>query len=257
MMKHILAIAGLATCLASSWAAAAGLTAEQIADRNAAARGGLVAWRAVDSMRLTGQMDAGGSPAVRLPFEMSLKRPHKSRLELQVRDQTAVQVYDGQQGWKLRPYLNRDDVEAFSPQEVRSAAADADLDGPLIDHARKGTRVELAGTDVVEGRKAYRLHLTRADGHQSNLWIDAATFLDVKMEGEPRRLDNKVHGVAVYFRDFKQVGGLMVPMTLETVVDGVRQARKISFQDVKVNPPLAEALFSKPQPAPVRQASAR
>jgi outer membrane lipoprotein-sorting protein len=256
-MRNILSMACAAALLASPLAMAAGLTAEQIADKNAAARGGLAAWRAVDAMKLSGQMDAGGSPAVRLPFEMSLKRPHKSRLELHVKEQTAVQVYDGQQGWKLRPYLNRDDVEAFSPQETQAAADDADLDGPLIDHARKGTRIELAGTDTIEGHKAYRLHLTRADGRQSNLWIDTATFLDVKMDGEPRRLDNRVHKVSVFYRDYKTVDGLKIPMTLETTVDGVHQSRKISFQSVIVNPRLDEALFAKPQPAAIKQASAR
>ena len=254
---HVMPFAALAALLASSIAMAAGLTAEQIAEKNAAARGGLAAWRAVDSMKLTGQMDAGGRPAVRLPFEMSLKRPHKSRLELHVKDQTAVQVYDGQQGWKLRPFLNRDDVEAFTPQEAQAAADDADLDGPLIDHARKGTRIELAGTDMVEGHKAYRLHLTRADGRQSDLWIDAATFLDVKIDGEPRRLDNKVHKVAVFYRDFKTFGAVKVPTTLETVVDGVQQTRRISFETVTVNAPLSEALFARPEPAPVKRVAAR
>ena len=256
-MKNIVAMACAAVLLASPMAMAAGLTAEQIADKNATARGGLAAWRAVDSMKLSGQMDAGGAPAVRLSFDMSLKRPHKSRLELHVKDQTALQVYDGQQGWKLRPYLNRDDVESFSPQETQAAAGEADLDGPLIDHARKGTRIQLAGTDTIEGRKAYRLHLTRADGRQSNLWIDTASFLDVKMDGEPRRLDNRMHKVSVFYRDYKTVDGLKIPMTLETVVDGVRPSRTISFQSVTVNPRLEEALFAKPQPAADRQASAR
>jgi hypothetical protein len=168
-----------------------------------------------------------------------------------------LQVYDGRQGWKLRPYLNRDDVEAFTPQESQAAADDADLDGPLIDHARKGTRIELAGMDTVEGHKAYRLHLTRADGRQSDLWIDATTFLDVKIEGEPRRLDNKVHRVAVFYRDFRTVSGVKVPMTLETAVEGVRQTRRISFETVTVNAPLSEGLFAKPRPAEVKQASAR
>jgi hypothetical protein len=127
----------------------------------------------------------------------------------------------------------------------------------LVDYARKGTRIELAGTEKVEGRNAYWLHLTQADGHQINLWIDAATFLDVKVDGEPRRLDNRMHKVAIFYRDFKRVDGVQVPMTLETVVDGVRPSRKITFKTVTVNPSLTEALFTKPQVAPVRQASAQ
>lgn len=256
-MKLVPSLVSLAAVLACPLAMAAGLTAAQVVDKNVAARGGLAAWRAVDTMTMTGQMDAGGTPEVRLPFEMSLKRPHKSRLEIHVKEQTAVQVYDGQNGWKLRPFLNRNDVEAFTPDEARSAADEAELDGPLIDYARKGTRVELAGIDAIEGHKAYRLHLTKSDGRQLNLWIDATTFLDVKIDGEPRRLDNRVHKVAVFYRDFKTVNGLRVPMTLETVVEGVRTSRKISFQNVAVNPPLAEALFTRPEPAVVRQASAR
>ena len=256
-MKKLTYLVSLLAVVASPLAMAAGLTAAQVADKNAAARGGLAAWRAVDSMTLAGQMDAGGKPEVRLPFEMSLKRPHKSRLEIHVKDQTAVQVYDGQQGWKLRPYLNRDDVESFTPDEAKAAAAEAELDGPLIDYARKGTRVDLAGTDTVEGHKAYKLHLTKADGRQLNLWIDATTFLDLKIDGEPRRLDNKVHKVAVFYRDYKAVKGLQVPMTLETVIEGVHSSRRISFQTVTVNPSLSEAMFTKPTPATVRQASAR
>ena len=255
-MKTIPSLAMLVMALASPVAMSAGLTAAQIADKNVAARGGLAAWRAVDSLTLSGLMDAGGTPEVRLPFEMSMKRPHKSRLEIHVKEQTAVQVYDGQQGWKLRPFLNRDDVEAFTPSEIKAAADEADLDGPLIDYARKGTRIELAGTERVEGRSAYKLHLTRADGRQSNLWIDTTTFLDVKIDGEPRRLDQKMHKVTVFYRDYKAVKGLQMPMTLETVVEGVRSTHKISLQAVTVNPALSEALFAKPQPGVAKQASA-
>ena len=34
---------------------------------------------------------------------------------------TAVQVFDGQQGWKLRPFLGRREVEAFTPAELAQA----------------------------------------------------------------------------------------------------------------------------------------
>lgn len=241
----------LATCLAvfaGASALAADLTAAQIADRNVAARGGLGAWRAASTLSLAGDMDAGGKADAKLPFVLSMKRPHKSRLELRLQDKTAVQVYDGVQGWKYRPYLNREDVDPFTAAETKSAAAAAELDGPLIDHARKGTRIELAGTEMIEGRRTYRLRLTPKDAPILNLWIDAVTFLEVKIDGEPRKLDNKVHKVAVYYRDYKTVSGLQVPTVLETVVDGVRETRKMAIKTVTVNPVLADSLFAKPQP---------
>jgi hypothetical protein len=241
-----MALALLSASLAASVAAAADLTAAQIVDKNVAARGGLQAWRAVNSIILAGEMDAGGKADVKLPFAMSMKRPHKSRLEIKFEEQTAVQIWDGSRGWKLRPFLNRNDVENFTAAEARSAAAAAELDGPLVDYAKKGTKVELAGTDAVEGKNAFKLKLTLKSGQVMNLWVDAASFLETRIDGEPRRIDGRMHKVTVLYRDYKAEGGLQVAHVLETVVDGVKGSHKMSIQSVKINPPLDDALFTKP-----------
>ena len=227
----------------------AALTAAQIVDRNVAARGGLTAWRAVDTITLSGQLDAGGKPNVELPFVMKMKRGHKSRLELTFRDQTAVQVYDGTQGWKVRPFLNRSEVEPYTKAEAKAASAFEELDGPLIDHARKGTKVELIGTDSVEGSDAYKLKLTAKSGVERTIWIDAKTFLEAKIEGEPKKIDGKMRTTSVYFRDFKTEKGLTTPRMLETVYEGtkVKVSRKMTITTATVNEPMQDALFRKPQ----------
>lgn len=230
----------------------AGLSAAQIAERNVKARGGLQAWRAVRTLKMSGQLDAGGKTDPKLPFALFLERPHKSRVEISFAGKNAVQVYDGAQGWKLRPFLNRDDVEPFKPDELREAAASAELDGPLVDYARKGTRIELAGTEKVEGRKTYKLELTLKSGERRFLWVDAGTFLDTKISGDPRKLDGRPHQVAIYSRDYRTVSGLKIPFVQETVVEGVKQSHRMVIKSVTVNPPLQEALFAKPTAAMAR-----
>jgi hypothetical protein len=59
---------------------------------------------------------------VQLPFVIELKRPRKMRLELRFKGQTAVQVYDGTNGWKLRPFLNRREVEPYTADELKIAS---------------------------------------------------------------------------------------------------------------------------------------
>ncbi len=231
------------------------LPADTIVDRNIAARGGLAAWRAVNSLTMSGEMDAGGKQDAKLPFVMSMKRPQKSRLEIKFQEQTAVQVWDGKQGWKVRPFLNRNEVEPYKEAEARSAAAAAELDGPLVDFKRKGTKVELAGTEVVEGRTTYKLKLTLKGGEQVHLWIDAKSFLEAKIDGEPRRMDGRMRKVAIFYRDFKPVAGLQFPHTLETVVEKVNGSHKMTIQTIKVNPPLDDTLFAKPQLGSVSQAA--
>ena len=249
MNRNLMSVALCAASMALASAAfAADLTAAQIADKNAAARGGLAAWRAVESMSMTGEMDVGGKVDAKTPYTMSLKRPHMSRLEIRFQNQTAVQTYDGKQGWKYRPYLGRTEAESLTAAELKSEEATDELDGALMDAARKGTKVELLGVEKVEGKDAYKLRLTKAGGASRNVWVDAASFLEVKIDGEPRKLDGRPHKVAVFYRDYKTVGGLNIAHTLETVVDGVKQSRKIVVKSVTLNPKLDDSL--------VRQAAA-
>lgn len=266
---------------------ATGLTAAQIVTKNVAARGGLKAWHAVQTLTESGKMGAGGdqrgpqagqAPGVKrpgkqtsslpasprlaqeaqLPFTLELERTRRMRLEIQFKGQTAVQVYDGTNGWKVRPFLNRMEVENYTEDELQKAALQADLDGPLVDYAAKGTTVELEGTDKVEDRDTYKLKLTMKDGHSIHVWIDAKTFLEAKVEGGPRRLDGVQHPVEVYYRDYRAVDGLQIPFLLETRVlpvatpaKGARPAasfppEKIVIEKVEVNPKLDAALFTKP-----------
>jgi outer membrane lipoprotein-sorting protein len=265
---------------------ASNLSAADIVNKNVAARGGLKAWHAVQTISESGKMGAGGndrapvaaasdvkrpgkpvaplpaSPRLKeeaqLPFRLDLGRPRKMRLELDFNGQTAVQVYDGSNGWKVRPFLNRMEVESYTQDELRLAALQSDLDGPLVDYAAKGTKVELEGTEKVEDRDTYRLKLTMKDGHATHVWIDAKTFLEAKIEGAPRRLDGQEHTVEIYFRDYRAVDGLQIPFLLETRVvplatpaKGNRAAskyppEKIVIEKVQVNPKFEAALFTRP-----------
>jgi len=228
-------------------ATATRFSAAQIVERNVAARGGLAAWRAVGSMSMSGKLEAGGTNNTQLPFVLEMKRPHNTRLELKVNGQTAVQVYDGANGWKVRPFLNRHEVEPFTPEEQKAAAMQSELDGPLVDYAAKGSKVELEGTDKVADREAYKLKLTLKNGEVRRVWVDAESFLDVKVDGPARKLDGRYHPVATYLRDYRSVNGLMVPYVLETAVEGVKRTEKIKVEKVAVNPVLADSEFSKPQ----------
>jgi hypothetical protein len=256
-------------------------TAEQVVERHVAARGGLAAWRALQALSLHGRMDAGpgdlearaariaraGSPAgrvrvgsaasaaghpeaaaqVQLPFTLEMKRPHKSRIEIEFGGRTALQVFDGTQGWLVRPYLNRSDAEPFTPEQLKAQAAERDLDGPLVDYAAKGTAVKLAGVAQVDGRDAYDLELTTRDGRVQHVWIDTRSYLDVKVEGLPRRMDGRMHRVWVTQRDFRPVQGLMMPFVLETAVEGYRETHRTIIDKAAVNPNLDDARFAKPR----------
>lgn len=254
---------GLPVCMSlalsggASPQAPAKLTAAQIVEKNVSAKGGLQAWRAVQTMSCSGKMDAGGKAKVQLPFVLEKKRPGKTRVELVFANDTAVQVYDGVNGWKLRPYLGRRDVESYSPEELKSAAFESDLDGPLVDYGTKGNQVELEGVEKVENHDAYKLKVTMKGGQVQHIWVDAETFLEVRVEGTPRRMDGKMRTVWIYLRDYKDVKGLMIPYVIETEVQGYKDTHKMIIESVVVNPKLEDSLFTKPSPQPQTQARSK
>lgn len=246
------------------------LTAEQVADKNAAARGGLSAWLAVQTMSMTGKMDAGRikppvkpevvmekgrrhkptkqeeGKLVELPFVLEMQRPRKTRLEIEFAGQTAVQVFDGVNGWKLRPFLGRREVESFTSDEMKTAAQQQDMEGVLIDYAAKGTKLVLDKVEQVEGKDAYKLNLTMKDGQVKHVWVDAKTFLDVKMDS-PRKINGKQRMVATYFRNYKPVDGLQFPHLVETSVEGIKGAEKLTVERVTLNAKFDANRFMKPE----------
>lgn len=266
----VLGLVPLAMAGSETKPAAPKMTAVQIVDRNVAARGGVAAWRAIQTMEMKGKMQAGGNqraslsgPAdkkevlkvvpqrpkeqVELPFRMDLKRGRKERIEIEFKGQTALQVYDGAKGWKVRPFLNRHEVENFTPEELKAASTQSELDGLLIDYAAKGSTVELEGTEQVEGRTAYNLKVTDKNGNARHVWVDAQTFLEAKIEGTPRRLDGKYHPVATYLRDYRSINGLVMPYLLETTVEGVKDTEKIEIESIVSNAKLDDSLFAMPR----------
>ena len=116
----------------------------------------------------------------------------------------------------------------------------------MIDYAAKGTKVVLDGVEPVEGQPAYKLKVTQKSGVVQHVWVDAKTFLDVKVEGSPKHMDGKMHPVYTYQRDFRSVQGVMIPFLVETLVDGYTETHKLQVEKAVVNPKFDDALFSKP-----------
>ena len=85
---------------------------------------------------------------------------------------TGVNAYDGKTGWKIEPFEGKKDAESLSEEELKSIIEDSDLDGPLVNYAQKGNKVEYVGTEPVEGTDAYKLKVTTPDGDVRDYFID-------------------------------------------------------------------------------------
>jgi hypothetical protein len=222
-------------------------TAAEVIDRNVTARGGLDAWRKVETMVWLGHLEKG-KEAQRIPFVMTLKRPNLTRFELKEQFNTFTRIFDGAHGWKMRPASDgRPETKPFSPEEVNFARTEFVIDGPLIDYQAKGVTADLDGIDSVDGRKAYRLSLKLPGGGERKVWIDTKTNLDVRLDRPATNPLKPGAPVSVYYRNYAEADGVQVARSIETGVDaGGAVGDKLVIERVLVNPKLDDGTFAPP-----------
>ncbi len=233
-------------------------TAAEVIDRNVAARGGLEAWRKVNSMVWLGHLERGGrADGPHIPFVMQLERPNRTRFEIKEQYNQFTRIFDGSRGWKVRPGNNGlPDTKAFSKEEVSYAHDEFAVDGPLLDYKAKGVTADLDGIDMLDGHKAYRLSLKLASGAARKVWVDVDTNLEVRYDRPATNPLAPGAPVSVYYGDYKTIDGLKIPASLQTSSapnSSVRETGdKLVIDRMMVNAKLDDQAFLPP-PTPMRR----
>ena len=220
-----------------------GRVVDDLISRNAAARGGADAWRAVTTLRLAGQMDLGQE--LHVPYVLEQKRPGKMCLEFEFNEKTAVQCVDGKSGWKQLPFMGRAAPEPMTAAEMQEIAGTVDPEGLLLDSYERGFHVELVGHVTVDGRSTSKLQITLPSGSVRWVYLDDETALEVKLEAM-RKLRGKERLMETTYSDWASVDGLLIPRRQETRYQGEAESHFITVENVSVNPPIDDQRFTMP-----------
>jgi hypothetical protein len=242
----------LAACIAAGAFAAGAvnaqvLSAAQIVEKNAAARGGIEAWRRIDTMAWAGHVESADAPGRDLPFLLEQKRPNKTRFEIMSMSQKSARIFDGANGWRMRPSkTGKPELQPYTAEELKFAQEAQGIEGPLMDYSARGAAIALIGVDEIEGRKTYRLHLQLASGATHRVWVDAETFLETRFDRDTRNARGQPGVVSVLFRNYQTFEGLQIPLTIETGTASAKAPDKLVIEKVALNPQLEDRMFAKP-----------
>jgi hypothetical protein len=221
-------------------------TVDEVIAKNIQAHGGLEKLKAVRTIRITGKFSQG---SFRAGFLQENKRPDMVREEAIIQGLSQIQAYDGKTGWQVSPFGGRKDAELLSQDDLKSLQIDADIDGPLVDYKEKGHKAELVGHDSVEGTDCYKVRLVLKNGDVRYYFLDADSFLEIKMENESN-IRGAVQFSETYFGDYEQVDGLYFAFAFEGGPKGSPERTKYTVDKVEVNVPLEDALFTMPVSKP-------
>jgi len=140
-------------------------TVDEIIAKNLAARGGIEKLRAIRSMVKTENLSTPDGRGA--PLTVRLLRPGRIREELTLGGRRTVRAFDGQSGWIQNPGPPGTAVRPLTDGDLDELRDEGEngIDGVLADYAAKGSRIEFAGTQTVDGRPCYKLKVTLRTGH--------------------------------------------------------------------------------------------
>jgi len=219
-------------------------TADELVNKNIAAKGGMDKIKAIRTVRITSTVVLpGGFKGVAGQENL---RPNLVRETFTVQGMTQVQAYDGTVGWQIQPFSGKKDPEFLGEDDLRDLILDSDIDGPLVDYQAKGNKVEYLGHDSVDGDDALRLKVTLNSGDIVYYYLDPDTFLEIRKETQ-EFIRGSIRENASEMGAYKPVGGVMYPFSLASgPKNDPAQWQTYTVDRMEVNIPLDNSEFAVP-----------
>jgi hypothetical protein len=218
------------------------LTADQLIARYQAARGGEQKLQAIQSVKMTGTW--GRSAKSQTPIVVLIS---PGRYLRQI-GKTSVKAVNGPATWELNPAAGILKPEAMVAEDAGHFRDLADPQGPLVDSQTKGNKIEAVGKLSWHDSQVYKLKVTFPDERVSYFYLDAKSFLPVRVVTTLylAQADKEVP-VEYIYQDYRDVGGVKWPFTEKANAPEARVAQVTSWKEIEANAPVNEAMFKSPQ----------
>lgn len=220
-------------------------SADDIIQKNISAKGGADKMKAIQNFVASGKFSQGG---LDIPFTMTQKRPNMFLLQATFQGKTQMQAFDGTTGWSINPFGGRDIAEKMDADALKEIKFQADIDGPLVDYAAKGYKVEYVGEEDMDGSPTYHLKLTTQESDIYDFYLDKDSYLEVKEKSHIKQQDGTTQDAETNFSNYKETSGVLIPYTIENASEynGQKFSSFINLDSVKVNTQVADSVFKMP-----------
>jgi len=214
-------------------------TVDQILEKYITAVGGREAMEKVTSRVSTGTFEV---PDMGMTGNITIseKAPNKSLAVIELGGIGVVREgSDGVSAWQEQPgQAAQDKTGAELAEALRGSVFNAELKYKTIYKT-----VVVTGKEVIDGKEAYVLVATPAEGSPNKIFFDVASGLMVR-QSSTRQTQQGPLDVDVYVSDYRPVDGVKVPFSIRQVSAIISAVVRLST--VKQNVALDDAIFKKP-----------
>jgi len=214
-------------------------SAADVIVRHTAAIGGVDRIGGVKSLRFTGTVS---SDSTTVPITIIIKGKDKIRMNVAVQGRDIIQGFDGTTGWFVNPFdpALGEKSQKMDTDDIKEIKELLEWEGQLVGWKKKQYTVELADKDNSDG---YIIKLTNKSGEATFYYLDSASYLITK------RLRTGEITEEMLPSNYKSIGGILFPMTLETKVSGpgnINSVTTTQYQNIELNIEVDDSIFKMP-----------
>ena len=215
-------------------------TVDDIIQKYANAMGGLDNFNTIKTAKLTGTVSAQGND---FPMTVQIINGKAMRADVDVMGQAVVNSYKDGAGWKINPFAGAPTATDATADELTEFKNQSFLATQLMDYKARGYKAELAGTEDVDGKKAYKVKLTTEGGKTDTYYVDSATSMLTRFVGTRNMMGQDME-LESSFGDVKEVNGLKFNSSRTIKYQG-QTMQEVHFDKIELDVPIDEKIFSK------------
>lgn len=249
-MKKINLLLAIVALLATSTIFAQDITVDEIIDGYFENTGGIDNWKAVKGVKMTAKLNQQG---MEIPIEIVQMTNGSQYTKFSLQGNDFYQnVFDGETMWSIN--LQSLKAEKADAETTANAKLDMnDFPDSFLDYKSKGYKVELMGTESIDGADTYKVKLTKeprmAEGKEvedvSFYYFDKESFVPLAVDTEIKAGPQAGKIGRSTMSDYQEVDGLYFPFSMtQGVKDGPSQP--INMETIELNPEVDASVFAFP-----------
>ena len=221
---------------------ASDLTAEQLLAKYLAARGGEEKLAEIQSVTMAGKWETKQISSS--PITLTVAPGRYLRRTEPGSGIVMIKAVDGESTWEVTPQTGITKPMPMVDKEAVRFRRLADPLGPLVNSQAKGNKIEVAGKMPWNNSQVYKLKVTFRDGGVNYIYLDAQTFLPVRLLDTMyvSQLEESID-LEFTYGDYRDVGGVKWPFHEEANAPEVNFKHVLTWERVEVNQPVNESAF--------------
>ena len=188
-------------------------TADEVVNKYINAVGGSAVIGSIKSAIMEGELLTNGITLTSKIYLLSGKA-FKSEISMPDQSLTIMECVTTTSGWSLNPLAGMTEPQPLPEERVKQSQGDLDIGGKLYRYKEKGSTVELAGTENLNGVNAIKLKLKDKDGKETTYLLDPTTYYILQSESTATGPGGQELSIVTTYSNYKKTDiGYVVAFT--------------------------------------------